>query len=70
MTTSAREARETAEARFDRIQKTAMNLTEADRTAVRVKVARLKALREAKEDDEREADKAAGGGPSRKKSRC
>jgi hypothetical protein len=69
MPKSTREPRETAEARFDRIQKTVTNLTETDRTAVRGKIAQLKALRTAKEEAEREASQATSGSPSRRKSR-
>ena len=48
----AKEPRETAEARFERIQKTATEETEAELTAVRKKTARLKALRLQKESAE------------------
>jgi hypothetical protein len=45
MLKAAKEPRETAEARFERIQKTVANETDAERTALRKKTARLKALR-------------------------
>lgn len=52
----AKETRETAEARFDRIQKTVTNETTTERLAVRKKTALLKALRLEKEAAEREAE--------------
>jgi hypothetical protein len=45
MLKTAKEPRETAEARFERIQKTVANEADAERTAMRKKTARLKALR-------------------------
>jgi hypothetical protein len=64
-----RTPRETAEARFDRTQKTATSLTEATRDAVRVKIARLRALRTAKEEAEREAKEGAADASPRKRLR-
>ena len=45
MLKAAKEPRETAEARFERIQKIVTNEADAERTAIRKKTARLKALR-------------------------
>jgi hypothetical protein len=45
MLKASKEPRETAEARFDRIQRTVANEADAERTAVRKKIAHLKALR-------------------------
>jgi hypothetical protein len=55
MSRTGKEPRETAEARFERIQKIATAESAAELTAVRGKTARLKALRMEKEAAEREA---------------
>lgn len=65
----AKETRETAEARFDRIQKTVTNETNTERLAVRKKTALLKALRLEKEAAEREAEVSAKPRASGKTSR-
>lgn len=65
MSKPAKETRETAEARFDRIQRTVTNETDAERLALRKKTALLKALRLEKEAAEREAEAAKPRSPGK-----
>ena len=60
-----KEARESADARFDRIQKVVTNQTESERLAMRTKTAALKALRLETKAAEKEPTP-----PARKKTRA
>jgi hypothetical protein len=69
---TAKEPRETAEARFDRIQRIVTNEADAERIAVRKKTARLKALRmerdaASQEAEIKEASLSSGKKPRRKR---
>ena len=64
MLKTAKEPRETAEARFERIQKIVTNEADAERTAIRKKTARLKALRMERDAAAQEAKTAEASLPS------
>jgi hypothetical protein len=66
--TKAKEPRETAEERFERVRRTVAKETDDELAAVRKKTARLKALREEKEAAAR-AETAKAPPPSRKRPR-
>jgi outer membrane protein TolC len=65
--TKAKEQRETAEERFERVRKVVAKEAEDDLAAVRKKTARLKALREEKEAAERQVEPEKPARPSRRK---
>jgi hypothetical protein len=69
MLKAAKEPRETAEARFERIQKIVTNEADAERTAIRKKTARLKALRMERDAALQEAKVTEAPVPSRKERR-
>lgn len=69
MLKAGKEPRETAEARFDRIQRTVANEADAERSAIRKKIARLKALRMERDAASQEPKITEASPPSGKKSR-